>query len=174
MIATLRQTTTRTRVPTLRERFGYPLAANTGLTRVAGVNLDELAPGAFSLVREFTQEVSPSSIVDGLRQHSACKALDIQIFDSNHAVAVDQYSRDFMLEVGPLVLNVRVLLLQGCNSFSAPVRPFVFASCHGALRHAQPALGVTAQARIVNLGAITQGHECCQAHINPNRCRRYR
>ena len=159
-------------MPTFRERLRNPLAASAGLTRAARVNLDKLAPGTFSLVREFFQEVSPSSIVDGLRQHSACKSLDVQFLDNNHAVVVDQYSRDFVLEVGPLVLNVRVLSLQHGNSFSAPVRPLALAPCHPPLRHAQFALCIAIQTWIVNLSAIAiaQGREGRQANVDSD-CR---
>ena len=115
MIATLRQTTTRAKVPTLGERLGYSLPASTGLTRAAWVNLNELAPGAFSLVREFIQEGAPSRITNGLCRHTVGKALDIQVLSYNDAVVVGQCSRKFVLEVGALILDMFMLPLQQGN-----------------------------------------------------------
>jgi hypothetical protein len=174
MIATLRQATTRATVPTLRKRLGDWSPANAGLTLTARVNLDELASGTFSLVRKFAQEGSPSSIVNGLRQHAAGESFDIQIFGNDDAVAVNQRSRDFVVKVGSLVLNLRVLSLQQHNCFPAPIRPLVFTTSYGALGHTKLALSVTVQTRIVNFSAVAKGSEGCQTHINPDCCGRRR
>ena len=156
-------------MPTLRERFSDSMSANARLARTARVNLDELAPGTFSLVRKFAQEVSPSGIIDGLGQHTAGQSLDVQVFDNNHTVVVDQHTAELVLEIGSLVLNMRVLPLQHGNGFPATVRPLVLAPSHPPLCDAQSALCITVQTRIANLSAVAEGCEGRQPNINPDR-----
>ena len=120
MIAALRQTTTRTGMPTLRKRFRNSLPADAGLACAAWVNFDKHAPGALSLVRKFIQEAAPSDIVDGLGQHAAGHPLDLEVFHRDHAVVIHQGSGDFVVKVVALILDVGVLTRQNCK------RPYAF------------------------------------------------
>src|SRR5450755_162927 len=53
--------------------------------------------------REAAQELRPSGIVNGFRQHSAGKSLCIQIFDGDHTKLVDDLTTQFLLKVRSLV-----------------------------------------------------------------------
>src|SRR5689334_24666081 len=87
-------------------------STETCLARPARVNLDEITPGAFSLVRDFIHKCRPSGIVDGLCQHSAGKSFDVQIFDGDQAVTVNNFTRFLVMKIGALLSDVRVRALQ--------------------------------------------------------------
>jgi hypothetical protein len=156
-------------VPTIPKFLGNLCTAQAGLGRASGVYLNKLAPGAFSLVREFAQEGTPTSIVDGLGQHPAGKPFNVQTLDDDHAVIIHQHPTSFVMKIGTLVLDTRVLPLQHGNGFPASVRSLIFATCDCALCYTQAALGIPVEAWIGNLGTIAEGCEGRQPHVNANR-----
>jgi hypothetical protein len=85
-------------MPTLRKRLRYSLPADTGLACAAWVNSDKHTPGALSLVRKFIQETTPSDIVDGLGQHATGHPFDIEAFNGDHAVVINQDPRDILAD----------------------------------------------------------------------------
>ena len=174
MIAPLRQTTTRTRMPTLRRRLRYSLPADAGLACAAWVNLDKHTPGALSLVRKFIQETTPSDIVDGLGQHAAGHAFDIEVFHGDHAVVIHQGSGDFVVKVVALILDVGMLTRQNCNGLTPAMGPLVGSPSNPALSHAQSSLRFAVEARVVDFRSVAQCGEGRESKVNTNRLARYR
>jgi hypothetical protein len=78
----------------------------TGLCRVAGINRKNLYTGTFSLVLQNLQEPRPTGIVDGLSQAGLAKPPDIQIFVSDLAKSLDQFTCRFVVKIFALVRDV--------------------------------------------------------------------
>ena len=165
MIASQRQPAGRTQVPTIRQAFGYPLSTQACLACAARVHPDQLTPSIRSFVREKGKELRPSSIRNGLRQHSASKPFDVQIFDGNKPVLIDQGTRYVVVKVGPLCFNVSVLPSKDRDSFATAIRPLLSA-CYSPLRHTQPALRLFSQPGIVDFRTVTQGCKGRQAEVD--------
>ena len=174
MIAALRQTTTRTRMPTLRERFRHSLPADAGLACAAWVNFDKHAPGALSLVRKFIQEAAPSDIVDGLGQHAAGHPFDLEVFHRDHAVVIHQGSGDFVVKVVALILDVGMLTRQNCNRLTPSMGPLVGSPGNPALSNPQSSLRLAVEARVVDCRSVAQCGEGGESKVNTNRLARYR
>jgi hypothetical protein len=174
MIATLRQTTTGTRMPTLRKRLRYSLPADAGLACAAWVHFDKHAPGALSLVRKFIQEATPTDIVDGLGQHAPGHPFDIEVFDGNHAVVIHQGSGDFVVKVVALMLDVGMLTRQNCHCLTPSMGPVVGSPRNPALSHAQSSLRLAVEAKVVDFRSLAQCGEGGESKVNTNRLARYR
>src|SRR5215207_8192423 len=167
MVAIRRQTALRTLMPTLAEVFRRVRSAGACLTCAAWINLNQLASGARSLVLQLGEKGTPPGITDGLGKHSRRKSFDVQIFDGNQSVVVDQPTANLVLKVRPLFANVRVCLLQQQHGFPATVRATLTA-CHFALRAAKFLLCLPIVARVLNLSPIAQGGEGQQANVHAN------
>src|ERR1035438_9271585 len=141
MISTSRQSAGGAIVPTICESLGYSVPAHARLRRSARVNLNQSSTGACSLVDEHCNEHRPSSIVDGLRQHSTGETLHVQILNGNHAVRVNQFARQFVLKVGPLVAHVDVGALEQPHSLASSVATLL-PSSHLPLATAQARLRI--------------------------------
>src|SRR4051812_31114186 len=111
MIATGRQSASTASVPTIRKGLLHARLARAGLRRAARVNLHQPPTSLFRFVGEHRDELGPSRIVNGLRQHSTSEPLHIQVFDSDHAVSVHQLARFLLLKVAALIryMGVRAL-----------------------------------------------------------------
>lgn len=152
------------------ERLRDFCAAQTVLRCPTRINLHEHASGALSLVREHEKKVRPSRIIDRLRQHSACESFDIQIFDRDQPVAVNEFPRFFVMEVAALVADVIVKPLKQKNGFAPAVRSFL-APRYTPLQSAELRLGRTEPTRVLNLCAIAQSRERSQSDINADHVR---
>src|SRR5208283_138910 len=137
MITTSRQSANRAIVPAIRQGLRHARAARAGLRRATRVDLDKLPTGAFCLVREHRTELSPSRVVNRLRQHSASETLHVQIFDRDQTVLVDQLARELVLEVPALIADVDMRPLQQPDGFTSPVTALL-PPCHFPLSAAQP------------------------------------
>src|SRR5436853_3498807 len=125
MISTKRQTTLRTLMPALAQCLWCARSADACLARAARVNFNKLAPGTLSLVRDLVHKFRPSSIIDGLRQHSFSESLDVQIFNSNKSVVINKPSANLVMKVCALIRNVKMYTRQKLHSFAATVRTFL-------------------------------------------------
>src|SRR5258708_674977 len=125
MISLSRQSAHLAPMPPLAQVFPYVCAAETRLTRPARVYLDEITPGTCSLVRDFLHESSPSGIVDRLRQHSAGQPFDVQIFDGDQAVTINNFTRLLMMEIGALLLDMGMSPLEKLHGLTSALRAFL-------------------------------------------------
>ena len=165
MISTGRQSAGGAIVPTIRKDLRHPLPAQACLTRTSGVNLDNLPTGARCLVEKKHQELRPSCIVNGLRQHSGGKPFYVQILDCDQPILVDQLARFLVLEVPALVpdMNVRALEQPHCRAAPAaallPPRNLPLAA-------PQSRFGAPVVPGILDLRAIGQHREAVQPDID--------
>ena len=125
MISSTFQSASRARVPTVPQFLGNLCTAQACLGRSSGIYFDELTTGALSLVRKHIKETPPAYIMYRLCQHSARHSFDVQVFYGNQSVAINNTTRNFVMKVTPLILNMSVLTLQQLNSFASTIRLFV-------------------------------------------------
>ncbi len=116
------QTTRSANVLSVGESLAHCRAADAGLTGAARVYLDQSAPSIFSLVRNLTDKSSPTGIVNRLGKQAACHAFEVQIFDNNRSKILYQPEPETMLELGPLIPDSSVTLLEQYNCFAAAIR----------------------------------------------------
>lgn len=155
MIATSRQSASRTIVPTIRQRLGHGGSAYACLAGSPGIDVNESPTGACSLVSDHRQEHRPSRVVNGLRQHPGGKSLCVQILDGNQPVFVNQFPRELVLEIRPLIAHMNVGTLEQPHGLASPVAALL-PSRHLTLTAAQTGLGIPVVPGILNLRAITQ------------------
>jgi hypothetical protein len=127
-------------MPAVPERFGHRSAARAALRSAWCVNLHS-QPGSLRRFPEQDEdERAPGRIQDRLGEPAARQALDVQVFDRNQAVAVDQHAGDFVRSV---ISSSSRAFLSGIILFR---RPASSASCAGwpACRRAR--LGETSHA----------------------------
>ncbi len=164
MVSIRRQSASRTLMPALAQRLGCVRSTKTSLTRTTSVHLNQAATSVFSFVRDFIEKGRPSGIIDTLGKHPACKSFDVQIFDGYHAIIVDQPTRNLVVKVRPLIMDVRVRSLQKLYGFPATMRTFL-SSGNLTLCLAEFCLCLTVVAWIVNLRSIRKRGKRGQANI---------
>ena len=111
-----------TLMPALAEAFRRVRSASAYLARAGRVDLNQLATSVHSFVLQLCEKGTPSGVVNTLSEHRARQALDVQIFDGDCAVVVDQPTRNLVVEVGTLIFYVRVYVLQKLKRFAPAVR----------------------------------------------------
>lgn len=165
MITRKRQPTVKTEMPALRQCLTYFRSASACLAGASWINFHKHAPSIFRFVREHKQKVRPPSIVDRLREHPARQSFDVQIFNGNQAVLINDLPRLFMVKVPALIANVVVKALKQNRSLAPAVRPFLsplnpsLQASHLCLRGPKPT-------RVFYRSSIAQGGEAAQADIN--------
>jgi hypothetical protein len=169
MISCSRQPAVGTLVPPLRQGLADFCTTETRLARAARVNLYQPVPSLFRFVRKLREKARPSSIVDGLGEHAAGQAFDVQILDGDHVIGVDQGASDFVLKVRPLVFHLGVGFLEQQYGFAAILSP-ALAARDTALSQAQFGLSPLVVARVVNLCAISERGKSGQANVHPCVC----
>ena len=143
MIASSRQSANMAIVPTIRKGLRHAGAADACLAGPARVNLYQHSTGAFCLIREHLDKGTPSGIVNGLCQHPGGEPLDVQIFNCNQAVPVNQIARNLMLEVPALISDMNVRSLEKNYGLTPAIAPLVFPACHFSLGAAQRRFAVS-------------------------------
>jgi hypothetical protein len=99
-------------MPAIPERFRHGSAARAALR---GAWCLDLHPKPGSLCRfpeQDEDECAPGRIQDRLGEHAPRQALDVQVFDRNQSVAVDQTAGDFVMKISPLVPHMDMRPLQ--------------------------------------------------------------
>lgn len=152
-------------MPPLAECLGHVCAAYTCLARAVWIYLYKHATSIFRFVRDHVQEIAPSGIIDGLRQHPGGESFNVQIFDGDHAVVIDKPSADLVMKVRALVSDMNMRPLEKLYGLS-PAIASLLTSCHLALRASQFRLRLSVVARAVYLRAVRQRGECGQANVN--------
>ncbi len=140
-------------------------SAQTGLTCSARIYFHEQPTGAFSLVGQHVYESRPSGVINRLRQHAFSESLDIQIFDCDQAVPVDNLSRFFVVKIAPLSANVIVKPLKQQHCF-APTATAFLSPFYATLQASQFRFRVSKVARVLNRGTIAQGSKRSQPNVN--------
>src|SRR5690349_12790028 len=108
-------------MPAIIERLGYTSAANTLLARAVWIDLRVGASSILRFVRDEPQELTPPGILHGLGKYSLCQAQDVQLFDGDQTVIVDQFPRLLVMKICPLPANTLVNSLQYLHCFTPPV-----------------------------------------------------
>lgn len=163
MVTISNQAASLTLVNPYRESLANFCPTQTGLRRATRIDFHEHAPGTLSLVREHEEKVRPSSIVNTLREHSTRQAFDVQIFNSDQAVVIYDFTRLFVVKVSTLITNVIVKALKQQNRLSSAVRAFL-STVNATLQSSQLRLRGLEVARIFDRASITQRRK----RSNPN------
>lgn len=96
--------------------LGNPVSASgADLTCAPWVYFDQLAPGAFSLVRQHPNQSSKSRVTEISTKTSSLsivstevdQLLNIQILDTDCVILIDQFSRDFIVCPSPALMDRR-------------------------------------------------------------------
>ena len=167
MIATSRQPAGTAIVPTIRKHLRHARSAHTHLGGSASIDLPELPPGAFCLVRDKVQKHRPTGIVNGLRQHPGGKPFHVQILDRDHTETINDPAGFPVLKICPLIGNINVRPLKAQYGLAAALASLL-TPCHFALASPQPGLCVPVVARVFDFSAVRQDGERCQANVDPN------
>jgi hypothetical protein len=155
-------------MPANTERLANLCATDACLARTRWIYLYEITPGAFSLVRNLIHKLRPSGITNTfskvvISDHS----LDVQIFNGDQAILINQPSRNPVVEVRALLLDVSMCALQKLDGFTSAMRthpaPGNLALCASQLR-----LRFSIPARVINLRSIRECGKRCQADIYPD------
>lgn len=165
MITCERQPTIQALVPTLAKRLGDRRATRAGLRRATRVDSQHHTTSFFRFVAQDLQEAAPCGVRYGLGQHAASHALDIQVFDKDHAVAIHQRASRLVVEVAACIANSRMRPLQQLHGFASAFRS-TFAPGHTALSNPQFDLRLAVGARVIDHGSITEDGETRQPDIN--------
>ena len=112
---------------------------------------------------ELVEEGTPAGIVYLFSEHAFGHALDVQVFDGDELVVVDDLASELVYEVGASVGNALVYLLEFPDSLSASVRSSG-ASGDLALRPSQAFLGALVPARVRYEVSGAEGGEVFEAY----------
>ena len=168
------QPTVRTEVNTDSEGFGnirQASASGANLRSVVGVNLDKLPTSVLYFVGEFGKEHPPARIVDRTSEHTPGQSFDIQILDSDKAIAIDELPAEFMLEIVALVSDMCMSLLERSDSLPT-TGPALLTAGNFTLDPAKVSHSQSEVTRILDKLTIGQGSERGKPHIDANNFRR--
>lgn len=152
--------------------IGQPLpdgrAAGAGLARAAWVYLHQLTTGAFSLVREFVDEGRPSGIMNGLRQPTARKSFDVEVFYGDQAVAIDDLARELVVEVRATIEHATIAKGEHRRGLASPVASALPPS-ESPVTGSDVCLCCPTKPRISGGSAVTECGEVRQTHVDADR-----
>src|ERR1700730_14136658 len=107
-------------VHSISQRFlGNDPALGARLGSSPRINLDELAPGACSLVCEHRGQLRPRGIVDMFRQHAGGETLDVEVFDGDAAESGDEISGHLVQVVAAGIADARLQRRHGSLALAA-------------------------------------------------------
>src|SRR5215510_6944084 len=167
MISRRRQSAVWALVPALCQRLTDFCTTETGLACAVSVHLYQLPTSFCRVVGQCVDETGPARVIDGLGEHAACQSLDVQIFHSDHAIGIDQLTRNFVLKVRPLVRDLRIRFLEQKHGFTA-ILPASLPASDTALSQSQLGLRPLVEAWVFDCTAICQGSKGQQADIKPS------
>lgn len=166
MISMETQPTFRTMMLTNAKIFLFSVSTlGTILARVSGINLDQLTPGAFSLVREFLDKGTPTRIVNLFSESHSRKTFDVEIFDRDQVVMLNKMRRDLVLKIGTLIENLLMNVAENGNRFSATVRSLLSAG-NPTLCDTELPLSRFVAPRIINLSPVRERGEGLNANVD--------
>jgi hypothetical protein len=105
-----------------RQRDTVSMAASRAiLRRVRRIHFDHRSPSLFRFEDHDHYELAPARVTDALRQMMVLDhSLDVQIFDFDALVLIDQLLRFFEVKIAPLSFHLQVLLLKQPHRFLSP------------------------------------------------------
>ena len=130
-----------------RQRLADFQAAQAMLARPGRVHLHHSPSSLCRFDGEFSQEGTPCRIVHLLGEHALGHAADVQLFDGNELVAVNDLTRELVHEISPLIGDMLVNALQLPHGLAAADRP-LYAARHLALCPPQTLLSAPVPARV--------------------------
>jgi len=166
IIPTSRQTASGTRVPAILQSLCHSRSAGASLRSATGINHHQFTPSIFRFVREVAQELRPSGIVNGFRQHSAGKSLHIQIFDGDQTEPINDLPAQFVLEVGTLIRGSSVRLLEQHDGFTSPIASLVWAAGDAALCNPELGLSGAVPARVLDIGSVRENSKAGESNVD--------
>lgn len=166
MITIRRQSARQTKMPAILERLANLCATDARLRSASRVDLNKYTPGAFSLVRDHVQKLSPASIINRLCQHSRSQAFCIQILDRYQPKIINQATANFVVEVAPLRLYVAVGALQENDRLAPSIRALLTPR-QSPLGDTQRGVPVPIVSRILNGRTVAKRGEVSQPNIDP-------
>ena len=150
---------------TLRQSLADFTPAEAILARAGRIDLHDLTPSLFRFGTEYVEKGRPACIMHGLGEKVPRHALDVQLFDGDQLVGIDQSPREFVVEVAPLVSDVFMDALKAEDGLAAASRSFA-APGHPALDASQLRLPASEPARIGNHLASAESREVFKAHVD--------
>ena len=112
--------------------------------------------------------MAPGGIVDCLGEHATSQAFDVELFDGDQPVAVDQYAGNFVMKIPALVADMCVDPLQGLKGFAPPMTA-TLPPGHPALRASELRLRGLKVAGVLDARAIGERGERLQPDIEADR-----
>ena len=149
--------------------FRDDLSTSTARLRgVSGINGHHLTTGTFSLVVEqLSKHPQPCVVCRQSEVPIARHKRKGKVFNGNPSVGICQLAGHLVPEISPLILDPFVDPRHLKHSLSSAVTS-LRASSHAPLGHAQFFQPLTQPAGIVIEGAIREGEQTLQPHINAN------
>ena len=135
------------------QRLADFLAAETMLARSDRVHFHHSPSNFCRYGREVVQERTPARIVNLFGEHAPGHAADVQLFDGDELVAVNDAARPFVREISPLVSDMLVHVLGFTDSLAPAVRPLDVAR-RFALYPTQASLGSLVPPGVGNLAIV--------------------
>ena len=121
--------------------------AQAVLARSGRVHFHHSSPSFCRFDAECLQEVTPARIVDLLGKHASGHAADVQLFDGDQLVAVDDLAGELVCVVGSLIGDALVDALKLTDGLTSTIRP-LDATRHLALCPPQAPLGTLVPAGV--------------------------
>jgi len=153
-------------MPALAEVFRYVCAAETFLRCAVRSYFNKFSTSVFSFVAKEVEELRPSGITNTFSKVVVSDhAFDVQIFDGDQSIAVDEPTTNLVVKVRALLSDMRVRSLQKLNCFMSAIRTLLsardFTLCSPQLR-----LRFSVIARAIYFSSIRKCCECshlCQS-----------
>ena len=140
-------------------------AAQAVLARFGRVHFHHSSPSFCRFDAECLQEATPTRIVDLLGKHASGHAADVQLFDGDQLVAVDDLAGELACIVRSLIGDMLVDALELADGLASAIRP-LDAMRHLALCPPQAPLGPLVPAGVGNEVSVAEGGEVFQAHVD--------
>lgn len=136
------------------------------LTCAMRVHLNKCSTSVFCFVRQIVKEYSPSGIMNGFRQHTTSKTLDVQIFNTNYIILFYNLIRKFMKKVSSLICDPLILFCKKHYRLFSAIRFFISLSGNASLKNPKFILRLLMESWIINKFSIGCNHKIFKTHVN--------
>lgn len=153
-----------------RERLADLCPTNTCLTCASRIDFREQPTSIFSFVGQHVHESRYRDVVKGFAQPSARKPYNIQIFDRNKSILINQLARFLVQKVAALIANVVVKTSQKQHSFATSIRSSL-STCYASLESSQFCLSGPIPVRVFDLGSVAKRSERSESDVNSDHVR---